>query len=123
MKDSTRAACRKKRDKRTTPVVYTLQQKVRITNPFHPRFLEEFSLVQYRCSRGVRAQVHLQDEKGKVFSVPLSSTDAEEEDSFIHISAGKSYFHIKELVRLVYLIEGLVKGSLEKSYNKKDEYV
>ncbi|MGD9200866.1 MAG: DUF5372 family protein [Chitinispirillia bacterium] len=97
----------KKCDKHITPKVFELKKKVRITHPFHPRFSEEFFLIEYRRSGGLRAQVHLQDSKGNTFSVPLSSTDAEEADVFVHISAGRSYFHIKDLIRLVYLFEGM----------------
>ena len=105
----------RKQDKCTTALVYELQQKVTITNPFHPRYLEEFSLLQCRNSRGCGTQVYLRDKKGKMFSVPITCTNAQEADSFLQISTGRSYFHSKDLVRLVYLIEELV----EDSYNKK----
>ena len=107
MRGSNNGSYNYKCDKRITPKVFELKKKVRITHPFHPRFSEEFFLIEYRRSGGLRAQVHLQDSKGNTFSVPLSSTDAEEADVFVHISAGRSYFHIKDLIRLVYLLEGM----------------
>jgi len=94
--------------------VYELQEKVKITNPFHPRFLEEFSLLQFRNAAGMGPLVYLRDKQGKMISTPLSCTDAQEEDSFLQISAGRSYFHSKELVRLVYLIEELADDSKNK---------
>ena len=83
-----------------------LKRRVKITNPFHPRFGEEFELLRYHRSWG-HERVECLEEGGGFVSIPLSSTDAYDEDPFIAILGGRSFFRVDELLRLVELIEGL----------------
>jgi len=74
--------------------------------------LQTFELVLYRRTQGYLKQVHLRDESGRMFVVPVSWTDAAEADPFLAISDGRSYFHIRDLPRLVDLVKE-VKSSNE----------
>ena len=47
------------------------------------------------------------DAEGKRFAVPLSWTDAAEEDPFRLLSRGRSYGHVRELLRLAELLENV----------------
>lgn len=75
-----------------------------MTHPFHPRSGETFSLVGYRRSWG-RESVDGLDPEGKLFSVPLSWTDAAEDDPFRALSRGRSYGRVRELLRLAELLD------------------
>ena len=98
--------CKKKKRHGTTPVVYQLKQRVRITHPFHPKTGQEFDLVSYRRSWGKEC-VDCQDEKGRQLSFPIAWTDLAEPDPFVVIGRGRPYFRVEDLIRLADLIEGL----------------
>jgi hypothetical protein len=95
-------------------MVHGLKRQVRITHPFHPLFSQTFELLLYRRTQSYLKQVHLRDESGRMFVVPVSWTDAGEEDPFLHISAGRSYFHMRDLPRLVDLIKEVVKSNADR---------
>ena len=97
-----------KQGPKTAPVVNRLKQIVTITHPFHPKHSKQFVLVNYRRSWGHEC-VDLHDEKEGLLTVPIGWTDAAEPDPFVMVSAGRSHFRVEDLVRLVYLIEGLKK--------------
>ena len=96
----------KKSPRHTAPVVDRLQRQFRVTHPFHPRSNETFALVGYRRSWGHESVDGL-DAEGKRFAVPLSWTDAGEEDPFRALSRGRSYGHVRELLRLAELLEAV----------------
>lgn len=83
-----------------------LKQKIRITHPFHPLHSKRYGLVGYRRSWGYEC-VDLHDDQECLLTVPIGWTDAVDPDPFVEIAAGRSYFRVEDLVRLVYLIDGL----------------
>jgi hypothetical protein len=86
--------------------VNQLEQKVSITHPFHPLYKKEFELIRYR--RSWRTEyVDLVDENNQVIAIPIGWTSAASIDPFVEFSAGRSFFRIEDLVRLVDLINGL----------------
>ena len=99
-------AYKRRQAHRIAPFVSQLPQKVHITHPFHPLYSKEYGLVGYRRSWGNEC-VDLHDEQQQLITVPLAWTDAAEPDPFVVIAAGRSYFRMEDLVRLVHLIEGL----------------
>ena len=92
-----------------------LKQRVRITHPFHPLYGQQFDLLAYRRSWGNVEAVDLQDDHGGVLAIPLAWTDACESDAFVVIAAGRSFFRVEDLVRLVELVEELSRA------NRRDE--
>jgi hypothetical protein len=78
----------KKQYKRSAPVVYELNRRVRITHPFHPLHGQQFDLLTYRRSWGNVASVDLQDKHGRVLAIPLAWTDACDPDPFVASGAG-----------------------------------
>jgi len=51
--------------------------------------------------------VDLHDDQECLLTVPIGWTDAADPDPFVVAAAGRSYFRVEDLVRLVYLIDGL----------------
>jgi hypothetical protein len=86
--------------------VAELKRRVRITHPFHPRFGEEFELLDYRGSFG-HERVECVDGQDRLITVPLGWTDACGVDPFVAISAGRSFLRAEDLLWLVDLLEGL----------------
>jgi hypothetical protein len=84
--------------------VHRLQRRFRLTHPFHPRSGESFSLIGYRRSWG-RESVDGLDAECKPFSVPLSWTDAGDEDPFLTVSRGRAMGRVADLLRLAQLLE------------------
>jgi len=99
-------ACRKKQVRYTTPIVSQLKQKVSISHPFHPKYSRRYDLIRYKKSWGHQC-IDLYNEHDGLITVPIGWTDAVEPDPFVVVSAGRSNFRTKDLVRLVHLIEGL----------------
>jgi hypothetical protein len=77
-----------------------------VTHPFHPRSGETFALVAYRRSWGHESVDGLDPER-KPITVPLGWTDAGDEDPFRVRSRGRSCGHVRQLLRLADLLEGL----------------
>jgi hypothetical protein len=96
----------KSRTRRIAPFVAQLPQRIRITLPFHPLYCLEYGRVGYRRSWGNEC-VDLHDEQEQLITIPLTWIDATEPDPFVVIAAGRSYFRIEFLVRIVHLIERL----------------
>ena len=90
----------------TAPIVRTLKRKFKVIHQFHPHFRKEFELVSYRNSWKKKC-VEYEDENGELSVIPLNWTDAEGLDPFIEISKGRSFFHIKALLRLCELAADL----------------
>ena len=90
----------------TAPVVDGLQRQFRVTHPFHSRTGETFSLVSYRRPGGHESVDGL-DSEGKLFTIPLSWTDAAAEDPFLVLSDGRAYGRVKDLLRLATLLAEL----------------
>ena len=106
MKARSVGVCRRKQGRRTAPLVDQLKQKVTITHPFHPNHSKQYNLLTYKRSWG-HESVDLQDDQGRIITVPIGWTDAAEPDPFVVISEGRSHFRVEDLVRLVHLIEDL----------------
>ena len=83
-----------------------LQQQIRVTHPFHPWFGQQFELVTYRRSWGGRPVVDCLNTEGHLVAIPLAWTDAADEDPFVVLSAGRAHFRIKDLLRLLSLLDG-----------------
>jgi len=104
--DKNADACMKKQVRYTTPIVSQLKQKVSISHPFHPKYSRRYDLIRYKKSWGHQC-IDLYNEHDGLITVPIGWTDAVEPDPFVVVSAGRSNFRTKDLVRLVHLIEGL----------------
>ena len=77
-----------------------LPKKFRVTHPFHPLYKREFE-IEGRWSYERRQYFVFYGDNGHKSMIPLSWTDAiEEQDVFVIISAGRSYFRVKDLLRL-----------------------
>ena len=93
---------------KNAPLGSQLKRKIRITHPFHPRSGEEFELAQYRHSWG-RQCVDCFDCEGEFVTLELGWTDAlGEEDPYLVISGGRSYFRVAELLELLGML-GMMK--------------
>ena len=102
-----RVPCMKKQDSHIAPVVNHLKRRISITHPFHPLFQQEFGLLEYRRSWGHDC-VDCLDTEGKVVTIPLAWTDASGvQDPFVVAAAGRSYFRVEDLLRLVELVVDL----------------
>jgi hypothetical protein len=106
MKGTTPSLCKNRRRRSSAPFVAELKRRVRITHPFHPRFGEEFKLLDYRRSFGDE-RVECIDEQDRLITVPLVWTDACGVDPFVRISAGRSFLRAEDLLRLADMLEGL----------------
>ena len=84
-----------------------LQERFRITHPFHPRRGEEFELIRYHRSWGQVESVEGRGGAGERINLPLSWTDAGAEDPFLAVAKGRSYFRVDDLLRLSTLLEQL----------------
>jgi hypothetical protein len=84
-----------------------LPESFKVTHTFHPRYGEEFELVQYRRSWGQRGRVEGRDRTGERVSFPLAWTDAAEQDLFVVVARGRSYFRVDDLLRLADLLADL----------------
>ncbi len=82
-----------------------LRRHVQVTHPFHPLSGQQFELVAYRRSWGNRAVVDCLDVEHRLVTIPLSWTDAAQEDPFVTLSAGRAHFRIEDLLRLLGLVE------------------
>ena len=105
MKGKNAGACTKKQGRNIAPIVNQLKQKVTITHPFHPKYSKQYDLINYKKSWGQKC-VDLHDDQNGLITVPIGWTDAAEPDPFVVVSAGRSYFRVEDLIRLVHLIEG-----------------
>jgi len=105
MRDRDSISCTKKKGCENAPYVSQLKRKFKVTHPFHPLYQKEFSLLHYRKSWGCQ-YVEYRGEKGEVGAIPLDWTDAGEQEPFVEISSGRSYFRVEELLRLVELVSG-----------------
>jgi hypothetical protein len=88
--------------------VSRLQQRYRITHPFHPRQGEELDLVRYRGSYGGEFVDGL-DAAGELVTVPLGYTDAlGAQDPYLAIAAGRAALRPDDLLRLGKLVAELL---------------
>ena len=86
-----------------------LKRRVKITHPFHPWSGREFELVEYRRSWGAKACVDCLDDGGRLVTLELHWTDAQDAgDPFVAASAGRAYFRVQDLIDLARLLDGLV---------------
>ena len=85
-----------------------LRRRFKVTHPFHPLYLKEFELLDYRRSWG-EPYVECFDHNNDVVCIPLAWTDAGDLDPFNQLANGRSIFRVAELMRLVELIDDLKK--------------
>jgi hypothetical protein len=76
---------------------------VRITHPFHPLAGQELEFVKRRKSWGAD-HVFFYDSAGQLLSLPAEWTDLVPPDLFVVVSAGRSPFHIDDLLALCELL-------------------
>jgi hypothetical protein len=79
---------------------------VRVTHPFHPLFGRGFEFVVRRRNWG-EDRVYFHDEGGTLCSLPAGWTDAEPDDPFVTIAAGRCAFTVVGLLAVADLIDGL----------------
>ena len=75
-----------------------------ITHPFHPYRNIEFEVDSVR-RLAYESRVFFINAKGRRSSVPLHWTDIGVEDSFVAVSAGRSFFRVEDLLGLIRLID------------------
>ena len=82
-------------------------KKFRVTHPLHPLFCQEFESTGHKRLSG-RNHFVFYNNTGKKTTIPVKWTDApEEEDVYVIISAGRSYFRVEDLIGLSDLIRRL----------------
>ena len=93
----------------TASLQYLNNKTFRIIHPFHPSVNKEFEFHSIKTPHGER-RVYYYNSEGCIASVPLEWTDIELPDPFIIVSAGRALFRIKDILRLVYLIDEIKKA-------------
>lgn len=93
-----------------------LKQIITITHPFHPKYSQQYELINYKKSWGHEC-VDLYHVKEGHITVPIAWTDAADPDPLVLISADRSYFRTDDLVRLVLLVEE-IKQRINKMQTK-----
>lgn len=83
-----------------------MQQRVRVTHPFHPLAGQEFDLLTRR-NTWAEDRVVVLDENGQLVSFPAGWTDVVGEDPFVAVAAGRSALRVDDLLALARLIDGL----------------
>jgi hypothetical protein len=96
------------------PFVSTLKKTFKVIHPFHPDYGKIFDLVNYRNSWKSQYVEYIGSD-GILCSIPLSWTDAAGIDAFIEISKGRSFFHIKSLLRLCELAGDLSEKKIKSN--------
>ena len=82
-------------------------KKFRVAHPFHPLFCQEFESIGRKRLNGRNHFVFFHN-NGKKTTIPVKWTDApEEEDAYVVISAGRSYFRVEDLIGLSDLLRSL----------------
>jgi len=79
------------------------QQTFEVTHQFHPRFGQQFELLDHRQTWG-EDRVYFSDAQGQLKSLPAAWTSVSAADPFVSIAAGRSYFHTASLSALSRLI-------------------
>lgn len=75
-----------------------------MVHPFHPLPGRDLEFVKRR--RNWRAdRVYVLDDRGELVSLPAEWTDVVVADPFVVMSAGRSPFHIADLVELARLVD------------------
>lgn len=84
-----------------------MTRKFRVTHPFHPLFCQEFESTGYK-RLSCRNHFIFYNNTGKKTTIPVKWTDMpEEEDVYVIISAGRSYFRAEDLIGLSDLVRRL----------------
>jgi hypothetical protein len=79
---------------------------VQVTHPFHPLAGQDFEFVKRR--KNWRAdRVYLYNAADELVSLPAEWTDLVAPDPFVVVSAGRSPFHIADLLELADLLSEL----------------
>ena len=76
---------------------------MRVTHPFHPLAGQEFEFVKRR-KNWQRDLVYFYDEAGELATLPAEWTDVVTPDPFVVVSAGRSPFHVADLLELSELV-------------------
>ena len=82
---------------------HDLAKDFEVVHPFHPLRGRRFPLLSYR-NNWAEDRVTFEDQEGQVRALPASWTSVVAPDPFVALSAGRSFFRIEELVRLVALV-------------------
>ena len=93
----------------TASLQYLNKKTFRIIHPFHPLVDKEFEIHSIKTPHGER-RVYFYNWEGHLASIPLDWTDIESPDPFVVVSAGRALFRIKDVLRLVYLVDEITKG-------------
>jgi len=83
---------------------------VRVTHRFHPLFGRSLEFVK-RCRTWQSDRVFFFDDAGELASLPAEWTDVVPADPFVVVSAGRSPFHVADLLVLADLVGVLGAGS------------
>src|SRR4030042_6952713 len=89
-----------------------------ITHPFHPLHKQEYELVNY-CNLWGDQRVTFIDNEGELVSIPVCWTSLNEEDPYVKMSSGRSFFRVEDLVKLRYLIDA-INSNKEKEEAKNE---
>jgi hypothetical protein len=76
-----------------------------VTHPFHPLLGQRFELVDQRHTWGAE-RVYYYEDQARLRSMPAAWTSVGVADPYVAISAGRSYFHIADLVELSRALRG-----------------
>ena len=82
-------------------------QVFQITHPFHPRFGQEYVLVELRQNWG-EDRVYYHDADNRLRSLPTSWTSLVSVDPFLIAADGRSPLHIDGVLALARLIQALI---------------
>ncbi len=94
------------RTRSTTANAAETGETFRVTHPYHPLFRREYKVVTY-CHGWGNHRVYFHDDAGRLRKIPAGWTDVVAEDPFVIVSAGRSAFHVADLLKLADLIEVL----------------
>ena len=85
-------------------------QVFQITHPFHPRFSQEYLLVELRQNWG-EDRVYYHDADNRLRSLPTSWTSLASVNPFLIAAEGRSRLHIDGVLALTRLIQALIQTS------------
>jgi hypothetical protein len=79
---------------------------VRVTHPFHPLLGREFEVV-VRKKNWAEDRVFFFGDDAQLRSLPAAWTDADPDDPFVAVAAGRCAFRVEDLLALAGLVERL----------------
>ena len=91
-----------------------MKKTFQVIHPFHPHYGKKFELVNYRNSWKNKYLEYI-DKDGISCCIPLYCTDAADIDPFVEISNGRSFFHVRDLLRLCDLVQDLLQKKIKSN--------